>query len=101
MLNWVLVPVNLSCNSAVMRARRFSRPVDTTPGHSARRLNSARDCGQKSAIRTYSESVTALSAKLFGDLALVASYTIKNNSDVPPLTEKTDTYTALALEYIF
>jgi putative salt-induced outer membrane protein len=50
---------------------------------------------------TYSESVTALSAKLVGDLALVASYTIKNNSDVPPLTESTDTYTALSLEYSF
>ena len=50
---------------------------------------------------TYSESVTAISAKLMGDLALVASYTIKNNSDVPPLTEKTDTYTALSLEYVF
>jgi putative salt-induced outer membrane protein len=50
---------------------------------------------------TYSESVTALSAKLVGDLALVASYAINNNSDVPPLTEKTDTYTALSLEYTF
>lgn len=50
---------------------------------------------------TYTESVTALSAKLLGDLALVASYTIKHNSDVPPLTEKTDTYTALSLEYAF
>lgn len=50
---------------------------------------------------TYSESVTAISARLVGDLALVASYTIKNNSDVPLLTEKTDTYTALSLEYSF
>ena len=50
---------------------------------------------------TYTESVTALSAKLKGNLALVASYTIKNNSDVPVLTEKTDTYTALSLEYVF
>ena len=50
---------------------------------------------------TYSESVTAISAKLIGELALVASYTIKNNSDVPLLTEKTDTYTALSLEYSF
>ena len=50
---------------------------------------------------TYSESVTAISARLLGQLALVASYTIKNNSDVPPLTEKTDTYTALSLEYLF
>jgi putative salt-induced outer membrane protein len=53
------------------------------------------------AENTYAESVTALSAKLLGDLALVASYTIKHNTDVPPLTEKTDTYTALSLEYAF
>lgn len=50
---------------------------------------------------TYSESKTALSANLVGRLALVASYTIKNNSDVPPLIDKTDTYTALSLEYGF
>lgn len=50
---------------------------------------------------TYTEAVTALKANLLGDLALVASYTIKNNSDVLPGTEKTDTYTALSLEYAF
>lgn len=50
---------------------------------------------------TYLESVTALSARLVGNLALVASYTIKNNSDVLPGIEDTDTYTALSLEYIF
>ena len=50
---------------------------------------------------TYLVSVTAVSAKLMGDLALVASYTIKNNSEVPVGTEKTDTYTALSLEYAF
>jgi len=50
---------------------------------------------------TYLESVTALSASLVGNLALVASYTIKHNTDVLPLTEKTDTYTALSLEYLF
>jgi putative salt-induced outer membrane protein len=50
---------------------------------------------------TYFESVTRLSAKLVGNLALVASYTVKNNSDVPPLTEETDTFTALSLEYTF
>jgi len=56
---------------------------------------------ESGSTNTYSESVTAVSAKLMGNLALVASYTIKNNSDVPPLTEKTDTYTALSLEYAF
>jgi putative salt-induced outer membrane protein len=53
---------------------------------------------------TYSESKTALSARLVGNLALVASYTIKHNSDVPvalPPIEKTDTYTAISLEYAF
>ncbi|MDA1063404.1 MAG: DUF481 domain-containing protein [Proteobacteria bacterium] len=50
---------------------------------------------------TYLESKTALSARLVGTLALVASYTIKSNSDVPLGTEKTDTFTALVLEYAF
>ncbi|MBT8096286.1 MAG: DUF481 domain-containing protein [Gammaproteobacteria bacterium] len=50
---------------------------------------------------TYIESITAVSAKLMGNLALVASYTIKHNTDVLPLTEKSDTYTALSLEYAF
>ena len=46
-------------------------------------------------------SFSALSASLIGDLALVASFTVKHNTEVPPLTEKTDTYTALSLEYAF
>ena len=50
---------------------------------------------------TYLESKSALSAQLVGNLALVASYTVKHNTDVPPLTEETDTYTALSLEYVF
>ena len=50
---------------------------------------------------TYTMSKTALTATLVGDLALVASYTIKNNSDVPLGIEKTDTFTALSLEYAF
>jgi putative salt-induced outer membrane protein len=50
---------------------------------------------------TYLESISALTARLVGDLALVASYTIKNNSSVPLATENTDTFTALSLEYTF
>ena len=53
------------------------------------------------ADNTYTESVSKLSASLLGNLALVASYTIKHNSDVPAGTEKKDTYTALSLEYDF
>jgi putative salt-induced outer membrane protein len=50
---------------------------------------------------TYVESITALKARLIGDLALVASYTIKNNSEVPAGSENTDRFTALSLEYGF
>lgn len=50
---------------------------------------------------TYIESVTAVSAKLVGNLALVASYKVKHNTDAPALTDETDTYTALSLEYLF
>lgn len=48
---------------------------------------------------TYIESISAIKARLIGGLALVASYTIKNNSDTEPGVEGTDTYTALSLEY--
>jgi putative salt-induced outer membrane protein len=54
--------------------------------------------GQKN---TYFQSISAVRAQLIGQLAMVASYTIKNNSDVPAGIEKTDTYTALTLEYAF
>ena len=46
-------------------------------------------------------SVSAVSAKLLEALNLVLSYTIKNNSDVPAGTEKTDTFTAINIEYPF
>ena len=54
---------------------------------------------ESGAENTYLESITALSAKVVGNVALVASFTIKNNSEVPVDTEKTDTYTALAYAY--
>ena len=50
---------------------------------------------------TYTEAVSKLSASLVGNLALAASYTVKNNSEVPVGLEKTDTFTALSLEYTF
>ena len=50
---------------------------------------------------TFYESVTAIKSRLYGDLALAASYTIRRNTDVPPTIEKTDTYTAISLEYVF
>ena len=50
---------------------------------------------------TYLESESAVGAQLIGNLALVASYTIKYNSDVLPGTLNTDTWTAISLEYRF
>ncbi len=50
---------------------------------------------------TYLQSDFALRARLIGQLLLVASYTIKDNSDVPAGTENTDTFTAISLEYAF
>lgn len=52
-------------------------------------------------VNTYIESVSAVTATLIGNLALVVSYTVKNNSEVPAGTENTDTYTALSIEYAF
>jgi putative salt-induced outer membrane protein len=56
---------------------------------------------ESGAENTYGESVSAFKTSLVGALALVASYTIKNNSDVPIDTEKTDTFAALSFEYPF
>ncbi|HLT91564.1 MAG TPA: DUF481 domain-containing protein [Woeseiaceae bacterium] len=50
---------------------------------------------------TFLESITAVKATLVESLALVASYTIRNNSSVPVGTENTDRFTALSLEYAF
>lgn len=50
---------------------------------------------------TYTESVTSLSADVWTNLAVVLSYTIKRNSDVPVGFDKKDTFTAVSLEYSF
>jgi putative salt-induced outer membrane protein len=50
---------------------------------------------------TYSESVSSLSADVWTNLAIVLSYTIKRNSDVPAGTVKKDTFTAVSLKYSF
>ena len=50
---------------------------------------------------TYMESVSSVKAKLFKDLGVRLSYSLKNNSDVPVGIEKTDTFTSISLEYSF
>lgn len=50
---------------------------------------------------TYSESTTALKTNLIGSIYSSVSFTAKHNTDVPAGVEKTDTYTAIQLEYHF
>lgn len=56
---------------------------------------------ESGADNTYIESVSALRAKLLGDFAMVLSYTIKHNTDVPIGNENTDRLTAVSIEYAF
>jgi len=50
---------------------------------------------------TVSKSVTALSSKINGNLAMRLSYTIKYTSSVPPTIKNTDTETAVTLVYSY
>jgi putative salt-induced outer membrane protein len=49
----------------------------------------------------YTESTTALKARIVGNIALVLSFVIKSNSEVPAGIEETDRFTTLSLEYAF
>ena len=50
---------------------------------------------------TFIESVSAVRARLLGDFAIVFSYTVRHNTDVPIGSQKTDKLTAISLEYAF
>lgn len=50
---------------------------------------------------TYIESISAIRAQLIGDFALVLSYTIRYNTDVPVGTLKRDTQSAVSVEFAF
>lgn len=49
----------------------------------------------------YTESTTALKTRVVGNIAVVLSFIIKSNSDVPVGIEKTDRFTSVSLEYAF
>jgi putative salt-induced outer membrane protein len=49
----------------------------------------------------YTESTTSLKTRIVGNVALVLSYVIKSNSDVPITIENTDRFTSISLEYAF
>ncbi|MEL6869250.1 MAG: DUF481 domain-containing protein [Pseudomonadota bacterium] len=50
---------------------------------------------------TMLQSIVAIKARVLGDMALVASYRVRHNTDVPAGSEETDTFTAISLEYAF
>ena len=49
----------------------------------------------------YTESTSSLKARIVGNIAVVVSYVIKSNSDVPIGIEGTDRFTSISLEYAF
>lgn len=50
---------------------------------------------------TYKEAVTEVRSRLFNGIYSVISFTVKRNDSVPAGREKTDTFTAVQLEYRF
>jgi len=50
---------------------------------------------------TYIESISEVRAKLVGDLAVVLSYTIRDNSNVPAGNVNSDKLSAVSIEYTF
>jgi len=56
---------------------------------------------QTGAENTFTEAVSTLRTTLMGNLAAVLAYTVRNNTDVPAGSEKTDTMTSISLEYNF
>ena len=49
----------------------------------------------------YTESITEFSAGIIGSVSMVLGYTVRNNSDVEPGKDKTDTFASISLEYAF
>ncbi|HEX5420130.1 MAG TPA: DUF481 domain-containing protein [Gammaproteobacteria bacterium] len=56
---------------------------------------------ESGSTNTSTESVTSLKAGLFGNVALVLSYRLKNNSEVPVGLVNTDRFSSVSLEYAF
>lgn len=56
---------------------------------------------ERGSDNTYLEATSAIRATLMEELGLVLSYTLKSNSEVPTGSEKTDSFTAISLEYGF
>ena len=52
-------------------------------------------------VNTFTESISELKLSIVGNLFASLSFTLRNNSDVPDDTRKTDTFTAVNLSYAF
>lgn len=50
---------------------------------------------------TFTEALSELKLSVVGNLFAAISFTARNNSDVPPDTKKTDTFTSVNLSYTF
>ncbi|MGQ0501269.1 MAG: DUF481 domain-containing protein [Panacagrimonas sp.] len=50
---------------------------------------------------TFTEAISELRLTVIGSLALSLSFTVRNNSDVPPDTKRTDSFTSIGLTYAF
>lgn len=83
-------------NEAVLRAGLFYKNKLTDNTHFLQNLTL-----EAGSNNTYIESETGLKVKMNDKVALKASITVKNNSDVPAGTEKTDTLTGVTLTYGF
>ena len=56
---------------------------------------------ESGSANTFLESISAVRARLLGDFAIVLSYTVRHNTDVPIGSQKTDKLTAISLELAF
>lgn len=56
---------------------------------------------ESGASNTIAEWLTELRLTVVGDISLVASFTLRHNTDVPPGTTETDTFTAINIAYRF
>jgi putative salt-induced outer membrane protein len=56
---------------------------------------------ESGSTNTSVEALSALRARMLGNISLVLSYRVKHNSNVPPETANADRFSSLALEYAF
>lgn len=89
-------PVAVTSDDAIGRGRLAYRWAFTENNHFAETIKV--ESGESN---TLSESVSELKLQVVGALFALASFTVRQNSDVPPGTEKTDTIASFSLGWTF